>query len=374
MRILHIVPSYKPAYIYGGPIESVARLCESLARAGHAVDVFTTTANGKSELDVMPGKQVDIDGVSVTYFSRLTKDPTHISPALWRRLYRRCGEYDVIHIHSWWNILVLAAAMICHKKKAKVIISPRGMLSEYILANSKTGVKKLLHELTGRKQLSEARFHATSQGEYEECVRLIPGWKGFVLPNIITLPDLPLEKSNNVVFTLVFLSRVHPKKGVELLLNAISDLPFRVMLRIAGSGEAAYIAKLKESVNTLGISEMVEWVGWKGREEKFLELVKADLFVLTSFNENFANTVIESLHMGTPVLISEAVGLASFVKEKDLGWVTSLDIDSIKVNLISAFRDKEKRMMINATGRQIIGDAFSEEILIEKYVHAYETL
>ena len=136
MRVLHIVPSYKPAYQYGGTIESVARLCEGLVQSGAEVKVFTTTANGSEELDVKPGAEYTVEGVKVIYFKRLTKDHSHITFALWKKLYKECKNYDVVHIHSWWNILVLVAAFICKKKKIKTIFSPHGMLSDYIINNS----------------------------------------------------------------------------------------------------------------------------------------------------------------------------------------------------------------------------------------------
>ena len=374
MKILHVTPSYKPAYVYGGPIESIARLCEGLAAAGHTVDVLTTAANGNIELDVPIGKQVVVEGVKVTYFNRLTKDHTHISPTLWNYLRRCCQSYDIVHIHSWWNILVIVAALICHFRKVKTVISPRGMLSDYIIKATKETTKKYLHSLIGRNALSKAYFHATAESEYKECTQLIPGWEGFTLPNILSLPDLEIVKKDNKVFTLIFLSRIHPKKGIELLFEAIKDLPFDLMLRIAGTGEETYIEKLKAKSIELKIDKNIEWVGWKNRNEKYVDLMQADLFTLTSFNENFANVVIESLHMGTPVLISEQVGLSSFIREKDLGWISSLNVESIKTNLTAAFKDEIKRKIINQTGRKIIQESFSEVVLVEKYVENYQLI
>ena len=75
MNILFIVPSYKPAYSYGGPIVVIARLAETLAALGHAVTVYTTTANGAIELPVVPGQPVDVDGVRVYYFKRVNRRP-----------------------------------------------------------------------------------------------------------------------------------------------------------------------------------------------------------------------------------------------------------------------------------------------------------
>src|SRR5687768_15867377 len=99
MKILHVTPCYKPAYIYGGITESISRLCTAMAQSGHSVYVFTTTANGNKELPVVAGKEHDVDGVKVIYFRRLTKDPTHVSPALWTHLWKNCHRFDAVHIH-----------------------------------------------------------------------------------------------------------------------------------------------------------------------------------------------------------------------------------------------------------------------------------
>ena len=374
MKILHIVPSYKPAYIYGGPIESVSKLCEGLAAQGHEVDVYTTTANGETELDMVPGSTFEVDGVMVTYFKRITKDPTHVSPALWKQLYRSVNGYDVIHIQSWWNILVVVAACICHVKRAKVIIAPRGMLSQYIFETGNTKMKKLIHYTVGKWALSKSWFHATAASEAEECSNIIPGWKGFTQPNILTLPDLLIEKPENEIFTLIFLSRIHPKKGIEILLRAVSKLPFPVILKIAGSGEDEYVQQLKDLAEELGIAAQVIWSGWLNRDQKFKELMHADLFVLVSLNENFANVVVESLHMGTPVLLSEDVGLSGFVKEHNQGWVSSLEVDNVTEKIGAAYLDKDKRYHIRDHGRIIIDAAFSPGRLIRNYVDEYQKI
>lgn len=374
MKILHIVPSYKPAYIYGGPIESVSRLCEGLAAQGHEVDVFTTTANGETELDVTVGIPVNIDGVKVTYFKRITKDPTHVSPALWKHLYRTVKSYDIVHIQSWWNILVVVAACICHLKKVKVVVAPRGMLSQYIFETGNTKLKKLIHYTIGKSALSKSWFHATAASEYEECRNIINGWKGFVEPNILTLPELVIQKQHNEVFTLIFMSRIHPKKGIEILFHAISQFSFPVILKIAGSGEEAYVADLKNLAAELGIAEKITWLGWLDRDQKFKELMHADLFVLVSLNENFANVVVESLHMGTAVLLSEDVGLSGFVKSNDMGWITSLEVIDVVQKLGAAYHESDKRNRIKEQGRAVIEDNFSAVKLIKNYVQEYQDI
>lgn len=373
MKILHIIPAYKPAYGYGGPTESVSRLCEGLVASGQVVDVFTTTANGETELDVPVAMPVNVEGVNVTYFKRITGDHTHVSPALWGKLMSSAKHYDVIHIHSWWNILVVVAAPLAIMSKAKVIVAPRGMLSEYVFTTGNSAYKRLIHAIIGRSTLRKCILHATAQAEYNECLKLIPGWKGFVLPNILSLPDIEVVENENDCFTMIFMSRIHHKKGLEKLFDAISKMPFNLKLIIAGDGDEQYIEDLKALSVELNVESKIQWMGWVNREEKFKELNKADLFVLTSFNENFANVVVESLHMGTAVLISEEVGLSDFVTENGLGWVCKLDNESIIAQLQNAYNDKEKLNFIRKNGRPIIQKSFSEKILIDKYLDVYST-
>ncbi|MCX2481171.1 glycosyltransferase [Pedobacter sp. MC2016-15] len=374
MKILHIVPSYKPAYIYGGPIESVSKLCEGLVKAGHEVDVFTTTANGETELPVEEGKTIDVDGVNVTYFRRITKDHTHVSPDLWKHLYKNVQSYDIVNIQSWWSFLVIVAACICHAKGVRVVVSPRGMLSPYIFNSGNSKKKKLIHAVIGRWALSKTWFHATAEAEVAECREVIPGWKGFMIANNVTLPDIPIVKQEKEVFTLIFMSRVHQKKGIEILLNAVQGISFPVKLQIAGSGEADYTQKLKDLVKELGIEDKVEWLGWMDRDRKFKVLMEADLFVLASLNENFANVVLESLHMGTPVMVSKEVALSKFVADYKVGWVSSLATNDVTKKITEARNEKEKRHWIEENGREIIAKSFSEKVLIAQYVEQYKNV
>lgn len=371
MRILHIVPSYKPAYQYGGTIESVANLCEGLVHFGQDVKVFTTTADGKHELNVTPGKEYTIEGVKVVYFKRITKDHSHVTFSLWRHLYHECKNYDIVHIHSWWNALVLASAFICKKKKVKIIISTHGMLSDYILKNSNRRIKKMIHGIMGRALLKKSILHTTSNAELAECQKLIPGCKVFTLYNIVWLPEVLVQRKQNEIFTIIFFSRIHPKKGIELLMKAISLLETKVCLQIAGTGDQDYIQQLKQLSVELKIDSQIEWLGWINRNEKFEVLMRADLFALTSYNENFANVVVESLYVGTPVLLSKEVGLSGFIADKNLGWVCELQTDTIQTQIAEAISDERKRTKIAVDGPTITKKYFSAETLIPEYIKHY---
>lgn len=373
MNILFIVPSYKPAYIYGGPIVSVSKLAEQLAQLGHQVTVYTTTANGEKELEISSDAPVMIEGVAVRYFKRITKDHTHVSPSLWRAIWSDAKKYDVVHIHSWWSFLVLGASMILKMKNIKPVLSPRGMLCEYVFTARNSGKKQLLHKLIGKRLLANTYLHVTSEMEWQECLRLNTDWQGDTIFNLVDLPKKEYVKRENNVFTISFLSRVDPKKGLDILMRALATVKFPYRLCIGGSGDEAYMAQLKQLASDLGIQANVEWAGWKSGEDKFHFLAEADLFALTSHNENFAMVVIESLCVGTPVLISNNVGLYQYVRERELGWITGIDsIAEIAENLTLAYNSREDRRRITQEARGIINHDFNDSKLAQDYIELYE--
>ena len=151
MKILQVSASYKPAFIYGGPTMSVSKLSEELLIGGEQVTVYTTLANGLSELEFEPGKERKVDGVSVTYFKRITKDHTHFSPSLLNRLQKTLHEYDVVHIHAWWNLISIFSCLVAVIKKKPVILSPRGTLSNYSFHNRSSLIKRLIHSFLGKR-------------------------------------------------------------------------------------------------------------------------------------------------------------------------------------------------------------------------------
>jgi glycosyltransferase involved in cell wall biosynthesis len=374
MKILFIAPSYKPAYIYGGPIVVIARLAERLVQLGHEVTVYTTTANGNKELDVPLKEPVMMDGVTVRYFKRITGDHTHISPSLYAYTWSTAKQYDVVHIHSWWNFAVLGTALIFMLRGIKPVLSPHGMFCDYVLTANNQAKKKLIHAVIGKQLLKKTYLHVSSQIEWNECLQINKNWKGANIFNLVDLPSREYKRDERPVFTISFLSRIDPKKGLDILINALSGVSFPYRLQIAGSGNEDYVQQLKKMVNDLGMDEHVEWVGWMNTEQKFPFLAGSDLFALTSLNENFAIVVIESLYVGTPVLISNNVGLCNYVEENGFGWITGIEsVTEIRQKLTEAYNNKKERNEITSRARRIIDHDFNEAKLAGDYVKLYES-
>ncbi len=373
MKILHIIPTYKPAYIYGGPIFSVSLICENLVKAGHEVLMLTTTANGKEELQVPIGKTQTVDGVPTIYFKRWTKDHTHFSPALMWNVFVKCKKYDAVHIHSWWNIPVMVSVLLCWLRGVKPILSPRGMLSDFTFGENHSSIKGFFHNTIGKFLLKKTRLHMTAEAEQKECENI--GADSFVLPNYIQLnsgKNLLKNSNEKKLFSLLFLSRIHPKKNIENLFKALKNVNFEFQLNMAGMGEEVYLSELKKRAGELGIANKVNWLGPVHGDEKFEIYAKADLLVLPSFNENFANVVIESLSAGTPVMVSGHVGLADYVKQNGLGWICGTDAEGIQETLETIFTDKNRLAEISKKAAEIIQRDFSPAELTKKYIAEYK--
>jgi glycosyltransferase involved in cell wall biosynthesis len=409
LKIIQISAAYKPAYIYGGPTMSVAKLCESLGswvcRESESpkvrksdswnekidIQVFTTTANGKNELEVEPNRSTIVDGVEVTYFKRLTKDHTHFSPALlWalRNEILRCNHNGksnelIIHIHAWWNLVSVLSCAVAFWYKIPVVLSPRGMLTSYTQTNRNSFSKNLIHKLIGKRLLNYCHIHATSEQEKQDILSIINPKSIEVISNLVEFNNHLVTNSEQpttnkeipvIPFKIIFLSRIEEKKGLELLFDSLALLDFDFILTIAGLGNKAYIENLKIKAKHLKLADKLSWLGQVKNEDKFDLLSKKDVMVLTSYNENFANVVIESLSVGTAVIVSNQVGLANYVTENNLGWITELNVHSVANKLNQSYQDYLKRNKIRKLAPSLIFKDFNDKILVKKYINLYKCI
>lgn len=374
MRVLQICAAYKPAFIYGGPTMSVSMLSEQLAKTGIYTEVYATTANGKDELPVKPGEPVNVDGVTVTYFKRITKDHSHFSPALLKKLWKEAPGFDVIHIHAWWNLVSLFSCLIALMRNVPVIISPRGTLSPYSFQNKNIGKKRLIHHLLGRPLLNRCHIHVTSSRESEAINSIIKPKSITNLPNFVKPgPNLAGSAQSLAIFKLIFLSRIEEKKGLDILINALPFLNFPYSLTIVGSGDKMYVDELKALVKKNGDEADVYWIGFQG-DNKFELLAQHHLLVLPSYDENFGNVIIESLSQGTAVLVSAFVGLADYVIKNNFGWECELNANSVgnMINFIHGKKEELNLIRSNAPGK--IRADFDEACLTKQYADMYKNI
>jgi glycosyltransferase involved in cell wall biosynthesis len=376
LKILQITAAYKPAYVYGGPTMSVAALCEQLVKVGCHVDVYATTANGAHELNVKPNEAQQVDGVNVTYFKRLTKDHSHFSPALLVAVWKNAKRYDLVHIHAWWNLVSVLSCFIALMRGSKVVVSARGTLSPYSFQNKNKFIKSIIHKLLTKPLLKRCHIHATSLRENKAINSIVSPKSATIVANFVTLPgDIPIYKQRSQVspIKLIFFSRIEEKKGLDILLNALASVNIPFHLTVAGNGNDDYVAGLKALAASNGLAEKITWAGFIN-QDKFTVLQQHHLFILPSYDENFGNAVIESLAVGTPVLISEEVGLADYVKQNKLGWLCQTNAASVAKAIEQIATQTDELQRINQQASGIIYHDFSDASLVEKYISLYNNI
>lgn len=401
LTVLHVSPSYKPAFCYGGPILSVARLCEAGTEGDYDLEtlVFTTTANGKKELAFKGNCKHIIDGVSVFFYARLTGDHTHFSPALLLALHRYLRKARterqavLVHIHSWWNLVAVLSAAVTLLHGMPIIISPRGMITDYTRSFRNTLLKRVIHHFPGKYILKKAMLHATTALEAEDIRLNTPNCNIKVIPNLLTNSNpecfyaekLSLDPVHSAAkrlktikstpqLQLLFLSRIDRKKGLEVLFQALSTTSFPWTLTIAGAGPARYIRSLKQLSGTLKLKGHIKWAGQVANNSKYSLMAEHDLLVLPSSNENFGNVVLESLLVGTAVLVSEKVGLAPYVLKSGLGWICHPSPDDIAQKLALVNLDLVKRSRIRECGAERIRADFSTDMIMKDYLDLYQSV
>jgi glycosyltransferase involved in cell wall biosynthesis len=172
---------------------------------------------------------------------------------------------------------------------------------------------------------------------------------------------------------MIFLSRIEEKKGLEILFDALADIGIPYRLTIAGDGEPSYISKLKALARKNDIEKHLDWIGFR-KDDKFDILQEHHIMVLPSYDENFGNVVIESLSMGTSVLLSKNVGLAGYVEENNLGWVCENNAPGFSNMIRIIHKDPNKLTEIRERAPVKIRLDFDEENLRKRYMHMYRQI
>jgi glycosyltransferase involved in cell wall biosynthesis len=366
-----VTPSYKPAYVYGGPTRAMADLCENLVKAGHQVQVYTTDANGADNLQVQLNKNLIIDGVQVQYHHRWTKDHTHFSPQLLWRLLRDIKKFDAVHLISWWNLVTMPALMISILRGVRPILSVHGTLSAYSFQHRKSRMKKFFQRLVGNRLLSHAILHVTTEKEKEEVESVLPKSRLAIIPNFINFPPILNKQSRGKnTFQLLFVGRLDAVKNIEFLIDLLNeDWDIPIHLDIMGEGTEEYTSYLHQKTIH---NNRISWLGNLDGEAKWSHYANADLLVLPSRTENFGNVVIEALSQGTPVLLSDQVGLKEYVTSNQLGWVAKTDPQVWKKILQQIWSDLPERERIRKVAPLKVEKDFNEMKLVDQYVEQYQ--
>ena len=374
MKILHIIPSFYPAHVYGGAVESVYQLCRNLTRHGCELRVLTTDANGLDKvLDIEKGREVELCmGLRVRYCKRLIGHS--VSPMLLRLLPSYILWADVVHLTAVYSFPTIPALLVCKVLGKPVVWSPRGALQRW--EGSTRPTLKFLWERICRLVLQK-RFvlHVTSEDESRESQKCFPGVDIAVIPNAIEIPDNIIHIPGNGTFRLLYLGRLHPKKGIENLLSACkrlkdhSDLTWS--LTLAGTGDPQYVETLRTNIEELKLGKQLQMVGAVEGKMKQNLFENSDAVVVPSHTENFGMVVAEAMAHGVPVIASKGTPWRR-VEEMGCGmWV-----DNDPESLAKAIEQMSQMPLfeMGRRGREWMEKEFSWSDRAQDMMKLYETL
>lgn len=395
MRVLHVISGISRAA--GGPSRSVQGLVAGLNVAG--VETWLMTLNH--------GVEPWIEGV--TRFE---------NGGVFEEVVQRVGP-DIVHLQGIWSMALHRCAVVCRRLGIKYVIAPRGMLEPWSL-QQKWLKKRIARWLYQDKDLKcAAALHATAESEAEQ-IRCL-GFKNpiIVSPNGVNVPkeSLAVSRRNRRLSVardssepsraaasaeslvgdgkrrVLFVSRMHPKKGVMELVEAwsklssassvcsvVKDWRCELVYTVNGDFEREYEAKVKAKVKESGLEDQFIFTGALNDDEKWQAYARADLFVLPTYSENFGIVVAEALYAGVPVITTKGTPWGELDTAKCGKWIdlpTEGSNPSAWPVLVAALREMmslsdDERHQMGANGQRLVEEKYTWDAVVKAMVKGYE--
>ncbi len=331
MKVLHAMPNLTRPF--GGPIEALIG--------------FVAAASPPASSTVVgpPCPDAERDWLA----AQLPPDTRIVFASPWGRTIRElASNANVVHVHGLLNPFSSSAASATLSSSRPLVLGPFGTLSRYTFTHRRRWLKGIYFAAINAPFVRRAQaLHFTTEAERDEAA-----WHGIDFTgrsHIVPPPwrsPVPSPHSHGGS-TVLFLGRLHPKKGLDVLLNAWPLVRTRresARLIIAGSGDRSLVKEIPG----------VEFKGFVTGETKADCLANADVFVLPSHNENFGIAVLEAIAAGVPVVVSPGVQLAPWIKDRGLGIVADRDPKALADAILAVLGDAELRSRVARSGAEAV--------------------
>ena len=341
MKVLHVIPSLSPAL--GGPTQVALKIVQGIRNQGIDAEIVTTNHDTPGCLDIPLNQLTEYQGVPVWFlpaFPHSLKEYI-FSSALTKWLWQHISNYDLLDNHYLFSYAPTCAAAIARLRKTPYTVRTQGQLTPWALQQSPFK-KKLYTTLIERQNLSQAAaIHCTTTQEAMDLRNFgittptITLPLGVEKPQEISRAKLELHRLYNIAddhLIILFLSRLHPKKRPDLLINAFDRVVAQnshCHLIMAGSGETNYINHLKQLVQQHHLTNQVTFTGFVIGRQKNLLLQGADIFALPSHSENFGIAVAEAMVAGLPVIITPGVQIAPDIVAANAGIIINNETELV---------------------------------------------
>ena len=392
MKILHVIPVYEPAWIYGGPVRSVSLLCRELAHLGLDITVYATTANGAANLPANLDQSLDLGGVKVFRFPLQFRLNYFYSPELALAIRNSIRSFDLIHITSIWNYPGLPAAREARKQGIPYLYSARGSLiqEDYPGVWRKNLKKSLYYRLLLESNFQYASaIHYTAQMERKQSVPLVgSGLPSFIIPNGIDcneFANLPNRVEGLRFFgglpenarIVSYLGRLHPRKALDVLIRAFKSLSerFPETFLLLGGPDGGHETFLRALVAELGMEAHVRFLGMLNSEQRRLLFGCTDIFTLTGYRgENFGMAVVEAMAAGLPVIVSQSVCIYEDIVTDKAGVSVNVDEAQLTGALTELLADPEQLRQMGKAAYASARKRYDKQIVASRMAVAYQDI
>jgi glycosyltransferase involved in cell wall biosynthesis len=385
MRILKVSETYFPYLAAGGPPAKIRGLARVLVERGDRVTVLTAY-QGPLEGSLLSVRQVpsgwtaNDDGIEAVYLKTAVRYRSlSVNPGVLRFCQLRLCEFDVVHIYGLYDALGPVVARYCRQFGVPYFVEPMGMTRPI---DRGFLLKKLWRGLTNGYLSRASQMIATSELERAELLadgfppdRVLLRYNGIDREEFRGLPPPGTFRKKAGLHDddrfVIFLGRLIPRKGADLLIQALAEIDERAKLVIAGpEGEAGYLGFLRARARALGVEHRVLFTGPLYGEDKKAALADASVFALPSRYENFGNAAAEAIACGTPAIVSNRCGIAPLL-DRRAGLVTSYDSGAVARTLKDLLGNTSLHQQLKA-GCPQVADEISWDKLVQGMQYAYQ--
>ena len=384
MRIVHAIATLSATY--GGPPKACLETARAVAALGHEVSILTTDLAFPGRLEVPLDRPVDRGGIDVRYHPAVRPHFWGTSPALARALREAIPRADVVHLHSLYFHHTMAAARVCARFGVPYVLQPHGALDPYLFRHHRwrKSIAEIWFQNAATRRASAVQF--TTEEEKSLAERNTFGVRGLVVPigldpgDYAGLPPRGAFRDRHPSIgdrpIVLFLGRLNFKKGIDVLVRAFTDaveagLDAHLVLAGPDDGDRARIESL---IDKHRLRSRTTLTGMVVGEDKLALLADSDVFVLSSWTENFGIAVVEAMACGLPVAISDRVNLWRSVAEADAGWVAPVRSDAFRDILLEALADPERRRAKGRRGRALVSKRYAWPRIAPIQVAAYDSV
>lgn len=384
MKILVVTPYLGSTY--GGTSKAIQDLACSLAQENHSIDIVTTNANDKVCIEVPLNQWIEKDGYRVRYFPCWNRNTLIVSPQLLWWIFRHAEAYDVVHTNTIFSPIISLTHSILRSLQVPYVVTPHGMLEPWAL-NYKSWKKRYYLSLFEKSNLKQASaIQALASTEAQNILQLDSSLQIAVVPNGIhkesfvdaASPDTLYEKFPEVrgKTLILFLGRIDPKKGLDLLSTAFADVYQRypnAHLAIAGPDSINYLPTARQFFAEAGCSSAVTFTGMITGELKQAALAAADVYVAPSYSEGFSISVLEGMASGLPCVITTGCNFPE-AASAEAAYVVDIDAGSICAAIEQCLEDEIAAKALGDRARNFIFENYTWKKSAERLTQVYSSI